>query len=360
MHRARRHLLSGVGAAFATSSYAAWLAWGVGGETSVLYVADLGTVLAALVATVLCLRAGNRQAGRLRLFWRLLAAACGAWTLGEAIWAVYDLVLHRDVPVPSFADVGYLAGVPLAVAALLSHPAMRGSGARRSRGLIDGLAVATALLFLSWTFVLGPLWESTDLTTAGGVVALAYPFGDVVLVFFVLLVVRGMTRDGRLALWWLLAGLLAMALADSTYAYLVEVNAYETGTLLDSGWVAGYLAIAVGALCSDSRGGVAPRAEPSAGLAPILAAFLPLLAALTVVGIQIELGQRPDRVGLIMAFVLVVISLLRQGLLVLELIAPHGEREGGVVMRVYASLLGGTLEDRAEPAAPLAPDGSPP
>ena len=264
---------------------------GVGGETSVLYVADLGTVLAAVVATALCLRAGFRHAGTLRRFWLLLAAACGAWTVAEAIWAVYQLVLGTEVPVPSLADVGYLGAIPLAVAALLSHPAMRGGGGRRTPALIDGLAIATALLFLSWTFVLGPLWESTDLTTAGGLVALAYPFGDVVIVFFILLVIRRMTRDGRLALWWLLAGLLALALADSTYAYLVEVNAYQAGTLLDSGWVAGYLAIAVGALCSDSRGGVARRAKPAPALAPVLAAFLPMLAALTVVGIQIGSGS---------------------------------------------------------------------
>ena len=51
-----------------------------------------------------------------------------------------------------------------------------------------------------------------------GIRALGYPFGDVVIVLFVVLAVRGMTREGRLPLWLLLGGLLAMALADSTYA----------------------------------------------------------------------------------------------------------------------------------------------
>ena len=60
-----------------------------------------------------------------------------------------------------------------------------------------------------------------------------------------------------------------------------------------------------------------------------------------------------------MAFALVVISLVRQALLVLELIAPHDEWEGGVVMRLYAALRGGTLEERVDPAPPLSPDGSP-
>jgi hypothetical protein len=32
-------------------------------------------------------------------------------------WTWYETVLHRDVPFPSLADVGYLAAVPLAAAA---------------------------------------------------------------------------------------------------------------------------------------------------------------------------------------------------------------------------------------------------
>ena len=65
--------------------------------------------------------------------------------------------------------------------------------------MFDGLVVATALLFLSWTLVLGPLWRSADLSTWAGVVALAYPFGDVVIVFFIVLarVQHQQQRDGN-------------------------------------------------------------------------------------------------------------------------------------------------------------------
>jgi hypothetical protein len=357
----RRPLLGAFGVAvLATALFAAWLASGIGGETSVRYVDDLGTALAALAATALCLRAAGRQLRQLRAFWWLLGAACGAWTLGEAIWAVYDLVLHQAVPVPSWADVGYLTGIPLAVCALLSHPGMRSSRARKARSILDGLLVATALLFLSWTFVLGPLWQSTDLTTVGGLVTLAYPFGDVVIVFFIVLVVRRMTSERRLALWWLLGGLLAMALADSTYAYLTEVKSYATGNLIDTGWFAGYLAIALGAFCSDARGTVARRAEASLPtLAPIVAPFVPLLVALSVVGIEIQLGHRPDPVALIMAFGLVALVPVRQGLLMLDLMAPNGERTGGLGMRLHAALLGAIPENvPVESSPPPRPDRS--
>lgn len=233
-------------AALATAVFAESLGWRVGGDMTTLYVDDLGTVLAALAASLLCFAAGKGRAGELRRFWRLLGAACGAWTLGEAIWAVYDLALREEVPVPSWADVGYLGAIPFAVAALLCHPALAGSGTWRARSMLDGLLVASALLFLSWTLVLGPLWHATDLTTLGGLVAVAYPFGDVMIVFFVVLAVRRMSAGDRLPLWCLLAGLLALALSDSVYAYLTEVQGYEPGGLIDLGWFVGYLAIGVG------------------------------------------------------------------------------------------------------------------
>jgi len=69
--------------------------------------------------------------------------------------------------VPSWADVGYLGAIPLAAAALLCHPGMHTAGSHKTRATLDGLAIGTAVLLLSWTFVLGSLWRHTDLTTAG-------------------------------------------------------------------------------------------------------------------------------------------------------------------------------------------------
>ena len=135
----------------------------------------------------------------------------------------------------------------LAAAALLCHPGMHTAGSHKTRATLDGLAIGTAVLLLSWTFVLGSLWRHTDLTTAGGIVALAYPFGDIVIIFLIVLSVRSMTVTGRRPLLWVLVGLFAMAVSDSIYAYLVEAGRYSTGNLVDIGWVVGYLAIAVGA-----------------------------------------------------------------------------------------------------------------
>lgn len=76
-------------AAGVTALFGASLGMKVGGATAVLWVDDMGTLVAAFVACVLCIGAARRQDGDLRRLWRLLAAACGAWTVGEraGTWA---------------------------------------------------------------------------------------------------------------------------------------------------------------------------------------------------------------------------------------------------------------------------------
>ncbi len=308
-------------------AFAAWVGGGLGGDTSVRYVDDLATAAAALAATVLCVRAGGRQGGRSRLFWWLLAGAAGAWALGELIWAVYDLGPGGDVPALSWADAAYLAAIPPAAAALLVHPAVRGRATGKARSVLDGLVLAAALFFVSWTLVLGPVRDMVDLSTLGGLVTLAYPVGDVVLVFLVVLVLRGTSRGDRLDLWCLLAGLLAITLSHSMYGYLTQVKGHESGSLIDTGWFAGYLAIAVGAFCSCSEASVDETSE-SRPLTPVaaVAPFLPMLTALTLAAVQIQRGRHLDRVAWNTAFVLAELVLVRQALLVTELLRPVGRR----------------------------------
>jgi hypothetical protein len=326
----------------ATGLFAAWLGLRIGGARTTLWVDDGLTPLAALIACVLCFRARARHCGRMRLFWSLLGCAMASWTFAEVVWGYYALIIDVEVPVPSWADVGYLAAIPLAVAALIVHPATRGSGTRRARWVFDGLVVATALLFLSWTLVLGPLWRSADLSTWTGVVALAYPFGDVVIVFFIVLAIRGMTGHDRLSLWCLLAALLVMALSDSTYSYLTEVGKYTSGDLIDTGWVAAYLGIALAAFSSRSSSAVAmATAQPRPSLASLISPLLPVLLALSATAVEIRLGHRLDHAGWLMAFGLIALVLARQGLMVLELLAPSRDAQAGLMQRLTHAALGG-------------------
>ena len=308
----RRHLSSPAAlAGLATAATAAWVGLGIGGPQAARWVDDLATVLAALLAAVACARAASRHGEETRRFWCWLALAGSAWATAQIIWAVQELMLGDAAPFPSWADLGYLVALPLAAVALLSHPVLRDRGRASVRALLDGLTVAATLVFCSWTFVLGPVWRDSDLTTLGRVVALAYPCGDVVVVFLALCVLQGIEGVSRFSLRWVLAGMTAMALTDSGFTYLAVVRSYETGHLIDVGWVAAYLAVAVGA--SSPAPGAEGLGVGQAFDAPPLTLFVPMFVALSVVAVQTSLGQRLDAVAWGLALVLVLSVLARLG-----------------------------------------------
>lgn len=347
----RRFLGAAGVVAVATGLFAAWIGLRVGGVRLTLWVDDVVTPLAALVACVLCVVARARHSGQMRLSWTLLGCATASWAVAEVIWGYYALILNVAVPQPSWADVGYLLAIPLAIAALVVHPATRGSGIHKARSLFDALVVATALLLISWTLVLGSLWHSANLGTWGGVVTLAYPFGDVVIVFFIVRAIRGMTGANRLTLWCLLAALLAMALTDSTFTYLAQEANYTTGTLIDTGWVAAYLGIALAAFSSQPGGAVVPRSTHSRpSLVSLVAPLLPVMLALSVAAVHIGTGHELDHAAWLMALALILLVLVRQGLMVLELFAPSRDVQASMMQRLTQVALGDiTAGDR--PAA---------
>lgn len=232
------------------------------------------------------------------------------------------------------------------------HPATRGSGSRSLRATLDALAIATALLFLSWTLVLGPLWHSSDLTTLSGIVAVAYPFGDVVIVFFIVLAILGFTGDDRLSLWCLLAGLMAMALSDSSYTYYTEVANYSSASanLIDAGWVAGYLGIGLAAY-SSGAGNLPRRVRPDRpSLVSLVTPLLPMLVALCAAAVEIELGDTLDHAAVAMLLMLIVLVLVRQALLLRDLSGPgRGAAAGSAVRLPPAALEGALVTGGVEP-----------
>ena len=335
-------LLAVAAAGLLTGFSVAWIGLHIGGLKRTRDVDDAVTALAALIAAALCARAGVRHHGRMRVFWTLLAGACLCWSAAEITWGVYDVIMHVAVPVPSWADVGYLSAIPVAILGLLSLPAIPRTARLRIRWLLDSLIVATSLAFLSWGLVLGPVWHSTDLSTLGGVVALAYPFGDVMMVFFIILALRRMTGGETLALWFLFGGLLLMALSDSTYSYLTTTNSYSSGGLIDVGWIAAYLMIGLAGFASDPSRATVTRAAAARApsLTSFFAPFVPAFMALATVGIKLQLGDTLDTAATAFAFGLIVLVLVRQALLARELMGAGDTADAGHVISLIQLALG--------------------
>jgi hypothetical protein len=328
-----------------TGLLTAWIGLEVGGATVTLWVDDLATAAAAGLACALCVRARSLHEGKLRLFWSLLAAATAFWTMAEVVWGAYDLTGAHYVPVPSWADVGYLGAIPLALAALVIHPATSANGVRRARWVLDGAVVATALLFLSWMAVLGPLWPSADMTAAG-VVTVAYPFADVIIVFMIVLTIRGMAGADRLPLWCLLGALLLMALTDSAYLYLTSIADYESGSLIDAGWIASYvgMALAAYAACVAAPERRARSAAPvRMSRVALVAPLLPVLIALSVATIEMHAGNHPSDAAWAFLVALIALVLVRQILMLVEVFTSRVEGHDGLSERLTRAALGASV-----------------
>jgi diguanylate cyclase (GGDEF)-like protein len=304
-------------AAVAVVAWLGFLLWEPGSITFATAVNDAVQLLVPLVvAAPLAVRAGRRARGRARSAWWLLAGSAVAWGLGQASWTWSELVLHRAVPFPSSADVGFLAAVPLLIAAVVSFPAPHLRRIGRTRATIDGCIAASALLFMAFSTVLADLHT----TVGGGVVAwllaAIYPTADLLVLAVVLASAdrRGGRWSGPLPL--IGAGAAALAVADAAFAVLAVESAYGPNPVTDGGWPIGFLLIGLAALRApaDDRAARPPDSRLRAPLYPYLA-VLPALASYVFHAVT---GARSSAVVGVLGGCVVSLLVLRQVLTLLE------------------------------------------
>ena len=238
-----------VAAAAATALAITFLAstvFRIGGDQATVAVDDIGEAVAAAIAAVSCGLAARRTSNRARLAWGFFAASAASWAVGETIWSVYEVGMGVSVPFPSAADAGFLVAVPLAVAGVLALTSAPTRLTSRGEALLAGAIIALSLLFVAWALGLGKVYDMSTASPPARLIGLAYPVGDIVTITVLVLALRRARRSELGSLFLLLGGLASAALADSAFAYLTASGSYRTiGSLLDAGWVVGYLMIAL-------------------------------------------------------------------------------------------------------------------
>ena len=321
--------------AIVTVLWSAWLLWG-SGTPSTQTVSNLGLTAVPLVVAVTCIRRGLRLSGPLKTSWVLLGASCGAWGIGQTIWTIYETGLGREVPFPSWADAGYLAAVPLAVAGLLVMPAAAQSMAGLARNILDGVMVALALFCTSWILVLGPLFAAGGENLLSTILGLAYPVGDVVtitMLIFALLRARQGGEAARQPLYLIGLGLTGIALADSGFVYLTSQTSYTSGSLIDIGWFAGFAVLFVAARRPERP---APTAEDEGGLrfvSSLSVPYTPVVVMATTVLFQHLRGKGLDGTATFTAMAVLLLIVLRQVLTLRENLALVRNLEDRVEQR---------------------------
>jgi PAS domain S-box-containing protein len=226
-----------------------WIYLQLGGDAATTAVDDVAETLSASIAAAACVYAARLTGGRLRSAWILLALSAASWGLGQLVWSIYEVGYGVSLSSPSAADVGFLAAIPFAVAGVLALPAAPNTRSSRWRALLDGAIVAGSLIFVAWAFGLGDVFLNSSLGGLGRTVAAAYPAGDIVVVTLLVLVLRRSRGRLRLSILLLLTGYLANLVADALFTYETVGGTFVSlGGLFDTGWVVGYLLVALAAL----------------------------------------------------------------------------------------------------------------
>src|SRR5438034_4278167 len=183
----------------------------------------------------------------LRLPWYLFAAGLLAFSVGDVLFNLYAFVWHRDVPVPSAADVFYLAGYPFLTAGLILLVRCLRREERRGGG-IDAAMLIVAFALCQWVFIMQDRLHAGSIGER--VVALSYPAMDVLLL--AALVFFALTPTWRTVSYrYLAASIVLLLFADELYGLSPET--YANASWLDAFWLLSYVLWGVAALHPSMR-----------------------------------------------------------------------------------------------------------
>ncbi|WP_028813780.1 putative bifunctional diguanylate cyclase/phosphodiesterase [Streptomyces flavidovirens] len=328
-------LLSQLTLTLVCGAYAVGSALGWGSAEVALIMGDFGLAAAAGVAAVSCFVYARARESRFRPAWLLFAVSSAMAACGNAVWGWYEVVLDREVPSPSLADLFFLCFGPPAIVGLLvlaKRPVTRAGWVCLA---LDSWLIGGSLLTLSWSLALAHTAHFQAESTAHAALSLAYPLLDIALVSMVLALHFRRSNANRTAINTAIAALATTVLCDALFTSPLLRESYRSGQLLDAGWFAGSLLLAYapwGARRAEQWGEGAPYnrgthgagTRHAAGSRPIggsLAALTPYLAAaVCTLGILYNVieGRRVDRVVVLTGCTVVLALVVRQGIMLVD------------------------------------------
>src|SRR6202045_1293380 len=316
-HANRDFLAAAVLAALLTIGFGAWMALRPDGNASQSdALRRFGEAGAALIAAVACMIAAAYHSGRSRFAWVLLGTGALAWAGGGGVGAYYEFI-GELLRYPPLTDIGHLVAVPLAVAGIAVFPG-RHRGASRIAFLLDGAILAGALVLISWATVLGGVYHAHTGVGASALTGLAYPISDIVMAVMALLLVGRTAGYGRLPLLLVMTGIFANLLADSASVYLTTTTGQAPPAIMATGWVAGFLLMALGAVRATLLAGAATRADDRPpGRWTIVLPYVPVAVA-TVIAVLKNVSGPPEALLLWDLIVVVALVIARQFIVILD------------------------------------------
>ena len=240
-------------------------AFGIGGDDFVNVIGNLVPVIFSLLTTLFFLNAwtnaGNSVSKRI---WGYIGLGLALWTIAEATWGYYSVILEREVPYPSLADLFWLVGYPLVyVGFFIRYRTLHAPPSNWQRNLLVLIAIIFALI--TFYLVVWPIIASFDPDYAvESILSIFYPFADFGLLILASLVLFSLEKGKHSSSWQLmLFGFFSMSISDLGFSYADWNGLYfpdgilnTLSFLIDTLYIIAYMAMALGIFAS----GLTPQA----------------------------------------------------------------------------------------------------
>ena len=219
-------------------------------DPRVTYYSDLIAVIVAIFPVMTFLYAYTYfEKGRIeKKIMLIFIVGLLFWLGGEILWFYYEGLMETD-PFPSAADVLWICGYPFILAGLFyQYKTVRVRLEKKYEwGLAVLLSIIGVVMISMLVFVMETSEEFTDLEMA---ICSFYPFADILLLYFSLLL-TGLYWAGKLSYAWLLIalGIFFFAAGDIWFVHLEWLEIYPDVLWhpVDFTWTLGDLLIFMGA-----------------------------------------------------------------------------------------------------------------
>ncbi len=221
-----------------------------------LAFSDILTPLINLFAVICLLHASKFSkvyGKRVYYAWLILAIGQLFFVLGDISWAYIELYLNQS-PIFSLADIFYLAYYPIFALGIFLLPRTRFNRLYLGKIILDISIVGITMGVLLWAFLINPLFVNVDGNLESAYVSLSYVILDLVLLFALLDMVYNRIGDLKIdPLFLLAAGILVQIISDIIFIYQTGQGTFSSGSLLDIGWIIGFLLIGLAGILQSEN-----------------------------------------------------------------------------------------------------------
>ena len=204
---------------------------------------------------------------RIQFAWIFLTLGLIVHTFGDIMWLITDVVLHQSLLL-SLADGPYLAQYPLFIAGILLLPSISLTSSEKLKVILDEGIVVTASVMIFWVLMIAPTIESkagADIRTQ--ILSVAYPVMDLMLLFALIeLLFRRIKSRWLGTVMLLIIGSTTMIGTDFLYTSQSLQNTYDSGGLLDTGWIVAYSLFGLAGVLQANSLSLRPTSSASANI----------------------------------------------------------------------------------------------